>query len=36
MGKNKIKTHSDVNNTVFFISAQSHFSVFLNLHVIYT
>lgn len=25
-----------MNNTVFFISAQSHFSVFLNLHVIYT
>lgn len=32
-GKNNL-THSDVNNTVFFISAQTHFfSVFLNLHM---
>ena len=35
MGKNNLKTHSDVNNTVFFISAHSLFSVFLNLHMLH-
>lgn len=28
MGKNNLKTHSDVNNTVFFISAQTHFFLY--------